>query len=104
MQASPVVKTPAGLDETRPADKLSWARRAAVSALRDPTGNGRSVMVSYSRRLIAICVVTLGLVALAAPAFADDVGQIKVAKGAVHLERAGRRYRPRWAPRSGSPT
>jgi hypothetical protein len=27
----------------------------------------------------------------AAPAFADEVGQIKVSRGAVHIERAGRR-------------
>ena len=49
-------------------------------------------MAFYSYRLIAVCLgVALGPVASAVPAFADDVGQIKVAKGAVHLERGGQK-------------
>jgi hypothetical protein len=49
-------------------------------------------MAFYSYRLIAMCLgVALGAIAPAAPAFADDVGQIKVAKGAVHLERGGQK-------------
>jgi hypothetical protein len=45
-----------------------------------------------SNPVIAMCLgVTLGWVAAAIPAFADDVGQIKVAKGAVHLERGGQK-------------
>jgi hypothetical protein len=36
------------------------------------------------------CSLALAL-ALAAPAFANDVGQIKVAKGAVHVDREGKR-------------
>ena len=49
-------------------------------------------MAFYSYRLIAMCLgVTLGAIASAPPAFADDVGQIKVAKGAVHLERDGQK-------------
>jgi hypothetical protein len=47
-------------------------------------------MTFYSYGLIAMCLgVALGALVPAAPAFADDVGQIKVAKGAVHLERGG---------------
>jgi hypothetical protein len=35
--------------------------------------------------------IFLSLLALAAPALADDIGQIKVAKGAVQVERDGKR-------------
>jgi hypothetical protein len=49
-------------------------------------------MTLYSYRLLVMCLgVTLGAVAPATAAFADDVGQIKVAKGAVHLERGGQK-------------
>ena len=49
-------------------------------------------MAFYSDRLIAMCLgAALGAIASATPAFADDVGQIKVAKGAVHLERGGQK-------------
>jgi hypothetical protein len=42
--------------------------------------------------LITICLgITLGPVAFATSAFADDVGQIKVVKGAVHVERGGQK-------------
>ena len=49
-------------------------------------------MAFYSDRLIAMCLgAALGAIASATPAFADDMGQIKVAKGAVHLERGGQK-------------
>ena len=49
-------------------------------------------MASCSYPVIAMCLgVTLGLIASATSAFAEDVGQIKVAKGAVHLERGGQK-------------
>ena len=51
-------------------------------------------MAFYSARLIAMCLgVALGAIASATPAFADDVGQIKVVNGAVHLERGGQKIR-----------
>lgn len=43
-------------------------------------------MTSFVTRL-AVAI----LAALAAPAFADDVGQIKTTKGAVHVERGGQK-------------
>jgi hypothetical protein len=49
-------------------------------------------MASCSYPVVAMCLgVTLGLIASATSAFAEDVGQIKVAKGAVHLERGGQK-------------
>ena len=37
-----------------------------------------------------VCILALAL-AFAAPVFASDIGQIKVAKGAVHIDREGKR-------------
>ncbi len=53
-------------------------------------------MVGRSRRspLLLLIAATAGLLVLSAkamPVRADDVGQIKVSKGAVYIERAGRR-------------
>ncbi len=42
------------------------------------------------RQLIAIASVSAALVA-AGPALADDIGQVKTAKGTVHVERDGKR-------------
>jgi len=45
--------------------------------------------MNYFMRLVIAPAATLAL--LAAPAFANDVGQVKTAKGAVHIERAGQK-------------
>lgn len=45
--------------------------------------------MNYLMRLVVAYAATLAL--LAAPALANDVGQIKTAKGAVHIERAGQK-------------
>lgn len=37
-----------------------------------------------------LCILALAA-ALAAPVFANDIGQVKVAKGAVHIDREGKR-------------
>src|SRR6185436_5197343 len=72
---------------------IGYYRRAArPSRPREPDSHREKVMAFYSDRLIAMCLgAALGAIASATPAFADDVGQIKVAKGAVHLERGGQK-------------
>lgn len=45
--------------------------------------------MNYFMRLVIAPAATLAL--LAAPALANDVGQVKTAKGAVHIERAGQK-------------
>jgi hypothetical protein len=46
-------------------------------------------MTSFTTRLFLAPAVTLAL--LTVPALANDVGQIKTVKGAVHIERAGQK-------------
>src|SRR5262249_31203348 len=53
-----------------------------------------AIMTGRSRWGASFIVTMMSLflvVAVSAPAHADDVGQIKVSKGAVHIERGGQR-------------